>query len=381
MSKIFFLFSFSIFLPALSGVRLGGVAFSQQKDSAIAIVKNDSVPAKKDSAVIQFTAYADAYAAYYSDSVGVGNFQQFPSVSPRNSLGLNVAMITAKYSSDKVRGVITIHYGDMPLSAWSVKYNFVQEANVGIRLYKNFWVDGGFFRTHIGTEGLFPKENIASSVSVCTFMEPHYEAGFRLNYAPSDKLALSLFALNGYNMFEDNNNKTSFGMRFTYAFNNNLNVGVSNYTGDDSPMKDTVNRWRIYNNVFINYQYKKIKIQFGEDYAVQKTAVPNEPAAMVSGVLSVRYQCFRKVAIYARGEYFNDTEGFLSGTFLDDNGKLTGLKIIGYTAGAEYKPTGNSYIRLEGRRLQAGDAQRIFTSNHEKSRTRLEGVIHMGVSF
>lgn len=333
------------------------------------------------SPVITYSGYVDAYAAYYTDSVGVGNYQQFPSVSPRNSLGLNVAMITAKYSADRLRGVVTLHYGDTPLSTWSSKYNFIQEANVGIRLCKKLWLDGGFFRTHVGAEGLFPKENIASAVSVCTFMEPYYEAGFKLNYVPSDRFSLNLFELNGYNIFEDNNNKTSGGMLVTYAFNDKLNVGYSNYIGDDSPMGDTVLRTRIYNNVFINYQSEKIKIQFGEDYAVQQTADPNDPAAMISGILSARYQCREKTAIYVRGEYFNDPDGFLSGTFTDDNGNLTGLKILGVTAGIEYKPTDNSYIRLEGRQLQAGEAQYIFRTNHKNTDTRMEAMIHMGVSF
>ncbi len=350
-------------------VHVGGL-FAQQKDSTIA---------KKDSATIEYSAYADAYAAYYTDSVGVGNYQKFPSVSPLNSLGLNVAMITAKYSADRLRGVVTLHYGGIPLSTWSSKYNFIQEANVGIRLFKQLWIDGGFFRTHIGAEGLFPKENIASSISVCTYMEPYYEAGFKLSYSPSDRFALNFFALNGYNLFEDNNNKTSAGMLVTYAINDRLNVGYCNYIGDDSQMGDTISRMRIYNNVCINYQSKKIKIQFGGDYAVQQTEDPNDPAAMISGILSVRYQCYEKSAIYVRGEYFNDPNGFLSGTFTDDNGYLTGLKILGVTAGAEYKPTTNSYIRLEGRMLQAGEAQSIFRWNQKSTNIRMEAMIHMGV--
>src|SRR5204863_7898939 len=28
--------------------------------------------------------YADAYIAYYADSVGLGNYQKFPSISPRS---------------------------------------------------------------------------------------------------------------------------------------------------------------------------------------------------------------------------------------------------------------------------------------------------------
>src|SRR6266446_2808459 len=117
--------------------------------------------------------YADAYVAYYTDSLSTDEYQKFPSISPRSEqFGLNVAILKANYSSGRVRSTIALHYGDVPRSTWSSTFNFIQEANAGVRLCKNFWVDAGFFRTHVGTEGLFPKENITSSVAVATYFEP-----------------------------------------------------------------------------------------------------------------------------------------------------------------------------------------------------------------
>src|SRR5256885_5256865 len=67
---------------------------------------------------LSFSGYADAYVAYYTDSVGIGNYQKFPSVSPRSeSFGLNVAQLSAKYAAERVRATITLHYGDIPRSA------------------------------------------------------------------------------------------------------------------------------------------------------------------------------------------------------------------------------------------------------------------------
>lgn len=183
-----------------------------------------------------FSGYVDAYAAFYTDSVGIDNFQKFPTVSPRSEqMGLNIAMLTAKYSADRVRGVITFQYGDIPKSAWSSTFNNIQEANAGVRITKGLWIDGGFFRSYIGCEGLLPKENIASSIAIPTYYEPYYEAGFRFNYTPTDKLLLNLYLLNGYNLFEDNNSKKSLGLQATYTFNDNLSLNYSNYLGDDSP--------------------------------------------------------------------------------------------------------------------------------------------------
>src|SRR6185295_9910470 len=108
--------------------------------------------------------YADAYFAYYTDSLGLYQYQKFPSISPRSEqFGLNVAMLKANYTSDRLRSTVAIHYGDVPRSTWSNTFNFIQEANAGVRLCKNFWLDAGFFRTHVGAEGLYANENITSA--------------------------------------------------------------------------------------------------------------------------------------------------------------------------------------------------------------------------
>src|SRR4051812_142697 len=60
------------------------------------------------------TAYVDAYYAYYTDSVGPGNFQKFPTVSPRsNNPSLNTAQLAFQYNADNVRGTAVFHFGDI----------------------------------------------------------------------------------------------------------------------------------------------------------------------------------------------------------------------------------------------------------------------------
>lgn len=178
-------------------------------------------------------------------------------------------MLTAQYDAENVRGMVTIHFGDISRSAWSTTFPNIMEAHAGGRLCKKLWLDAGFFRTHPGTEGLLPRENFTSSVSIGTFYEPYYEAGFRLNYNPNDKLAINLFILNGYNLYEDNNNKKSFGAFVTYALGDKGNIGYSNYTGDDAPTSaDSVSHQRIHNNLFWNYQFGKLKMQIGGDFCM-----------------------------------------------------------------------------------------------------------------
>lgn len=359
--KQFLLYSLSV-LPFFSVVN----CFSQSQDS---------------SAKVVFSGYVDAYYAFYTDSVGINNYQKFPSIDARsNNFGLNTAMISAQYDAEKIRAIITLHYGDIARSAWSPVFNNIMEAHASVRLIKKVWLAAGFFRTHFGTEGLLPKENFTSSVSINTYYEPYLESGLRLKYEASDKFFVNLYLLNGYNIFDDNNEKKSVGVLAIYTFRENVNIGYSNYIGDDSPTGDSVSHLRFNNNFFMNYQYGKIKIQIGLDNCIQKNSNFNggkKSGFMYSGVFSEKYQAYKKLAFYGRGEFFKDPDGFMSGIVINKKG----LEIIGITLGMEYKPTDNSYIRFEGRRLIANNNQKIFHYEEKDINHRNEILFNIGVSF
>ena len=174
-------------------------------------------------------------------------------------------------------------------------------------------------------------------------------------------------------------------MLITYALGDKGNIGYSNYIGDDTPAAaDSISHLRIHNNLFFNYQFGKLKMQVGGDYCMQKNSdivTGKKTASMYSGVLSFKYQLKEKFALYTRGEIFNDPEGFMSVVFIDKTGLATGYKLWGATLGAEFKPTDNSYIRLEGRQLEMDSNQEIFRWNGENEDSRMEILLNMGISF
>ena len=332
------------------------------------------------------TTYIDAYYARYTDSVGPGNLQKFPTASPRdNSPSLNTAQVSFQYNSDKIRGTATFHFGDIATAVWApAPYNNLMEAHAGIKIYSKLWIDAGFFRGHFGTECLLPVENITSSVAVGTYYEPVLESGVRLNFDPTKKLEINLFLLNGYNIFVDNNNKKSFGMGVTYALGDHGGIGYTNYIGDDTPPDITTAHLRIAQNLFLNYQYKKIKLQLGADYFMQQNsdiATGTKTAGMYSGLATVKYQFAKKAAVYCRGEIFQDPQGFMTGVITDNTGNKTGYKLWGVTAGFEFKPTPESYVRLENRLLQMDQTQYIFYYNGSQYNSRYEIMVNAGVTF
>lgn len=102
---------------------------------------------------------------------------------------------------------------------------------------------------------------------------------------------------------------------------------------------------------------------------------------MESGILSMSYQAAKKIDVYGRGEIYNDPDGILSGVFVNQNNDTTGLKLWGVTIGVQYKPTENSYVRIEGRSLSTQDSQKIFRWDNENKNNRLEAMINMGLTF
>jgi opacity protein-like surface antigen len=350
------------------------------------LLSRESKAQKMDTiSTFSITAYVDAYYARYTDSVGPGNFQKFPDASPRsNSPSLNVASINAQYNADKIRAVIALNFGDIAQAIFPHPYNNILEAHAGYKIYRKLWIDAGFFRPHFGTEYVLPVENIATSVAVGTAYEPAYESGIKLNFDPTAKLEINLFLLNGYNMYVDNNNKKSFGMGITYALGDKGGIGYTNYIGDDTPPGAPTAHLRFAQNVYINYQYKKIKVQVGGDFYIQqnsKLTAENKSATMYSALATVKYQWNNRFAIYGRVEVFHDPDGFVSAIIVDSNRAETGYKLWGATAGLEYKPTQESYVRLENRYIQMDKDEDIFNTNGLYRNYRYEVMIDAGVTF
>jgi hypothetical protein len=342
----------------------------------------------KDSiAEFKFSAYVDAYYARYSDqSIGLGKYEQFGAISPvSNQFGLNIAQLSAQYTHNNVRSIFTIHYGDLPTCAWSPQLNLIQEANAGIKIGRNLWLDAGLFKTHIGTEALLPKDNITSSVTVITLYEPWFQAGARLTYTPNDKLTVTVHALNGYNSFVDQNKKKSFGVGLSYNINEKCSLGYYILIGDALPDSLTKPHTRFLNNFVFNYQFTpKFRLLAGFDYIGQQNSSITDSskyASVLSAIITLQYKFLSRYACYGRFELFNDPDGFLAGKISPIIVDPSGYKVKGFTLGLEDKVSSNSYIRLEGRELVADPSQQIFLTDGKPSNIRYEGMICIGVWF
>lgn len=334
---------------------------------------------------LKFSGNVDTYFALYSDSVGVGNLQKFAVASPiSNKFSLNAAMFTASFNNDIVRSKMSVVYGDIPIGSWTTKLNMIVEANAGVKLVRNVWVDAGIFRTHLGFESVFPMDNVCVSSAWGSYVEPVYQAGAKLSFAPTNKLDFCIHVLNGYNLIEETNSKKSVGLTMNYHVNDNLSLSYNNLYGSDAADEDTIDHNRFYNTLFISYQNNNWTLAIGGDAAMQQNADlvnSNRSATMFSNLMILKYQATEKFDAYMRGEYFKDDNGFMSGTITNSDGEETGLKLWGGTLGGQFKPTENSYVRAECRRIQMDSKQNIFHWNNHDVNNRMEFHVDFGITF
>jgi len=332
-----------------------------------------------------FSGYVDAYYAVYTDSLDVNQLQQLSTVSPRSKrFGLNVAQLGIHYEDEKVRGNIVLHYGDIAKATWDPDFPMIQEANVGIELKDGWWLDGGFFTTHIGTEGFLPKDNYTSSTAVATYNEPFFQSGVRISYEGKERFDFQLWVLNGYNYFLDANDAKSIGVLLSYQFKENLQLTYTNLLGRESPDGLDTKQYRTYHNLYMNYNpTSKLHFILGGDLGTQSHSQldhPGKTAIMYNALLTARYQFNMTYSVTGRAEIFQDPDGAISGTYANADSEEAGLEMTGYTLSTEYRPTPKSYIRMEVRYIHMMDRLGIFYDNRPTDQ-RIEGMVTIGVEF
>lgn len=336
---------------------------------------------------IKLSAYIESYYAHYTDRLPLGNFQKFPTSAPiSNSFGLNMAMVNLQYQNDYVNGVLTVHTGDIAASAWSPVYNHIQEAHVGIRLINKLWLEGGYFRTHLGFESIQPRENIGSTIALTTYYEPYYLSGAKLTYYANEKLSLQVNAFNGFNTFVAINKKKSVGFTAVYELRKNFVMSYNCLISDNTPDSISTSHLRLYNDFYLAYKSKRFNLGLEMNFGLQEnTGIVDSTkmATMFSMTVAGKYKIKNdKYSVYGRAEIFNDPDEILTGPVNNANHQLVGINAIGLNGGIEFKPMPNAYLRLEGRYLHLLKDETIFYSGQNNyTNVRKEFVSALGFWF
>lgn len=307
---------------------------------------------------LSIMGYVDTYYCYDNAKLpppeeNALNSRQLTFLNPKKEqFGLNLAMISVSAENDYFRGKVSLHNGHLATAAWDnyVLNPNVQEAYAGFQIFDKFWVDAGYYLTHIGGESVLPKDNWLTSHSMVTYFEPFYQAGLRFSYQVTPNFSAQLHILNGNALFEDNNDLKSIGWKLEYVGNNDKYVfSYAGIAGNELAGEPRDTKFHILNNVCFLYNISnniEAKAQF--DYslledAIEKDGKPEQGKVMAFSFQG-RYKVYEKLYATGRFSYFDNTDDM----YQLKTPKTTGM---GFTAGIEFKPVKNGYIRLESRTI------------------------------
>jgi hypothetical protein len=200
---------------------------------------------------------------------------------------------------------------------------------------KGLQIDVGKFVTPHGAEVIETKDNWNYSRGILfSYAIPYYHFGARAKYAFNDKYSLSGFFVNGWNNVVDNNTGKTYGVGF--AWNPNKKFGITqNYMA--GPEQNNINStWRQLSDTVITYSpTSRLSFIVNGDYGRGDRIVLDPEANTLShpvfwtGVAGyVRYAFSGSSAFSTRYEYYNDHDGFTTGTAQHFNEFTTTLERV-----------------------------------------------------
>lgn len=309
--------------------------------------------AQADSS-LTFSGYAEVYYNYDfnrpANHLSDGFLYNF---NRHNELNLNLAMVKAAYQTDRIRGNIGLMagtYAQYNLAAEPELLRHVWEANVGVRLAKDLWLDAGIMPSHIGFESAVGKDNWTLSRSLLAENSPYYEAGAKLSYATGNWQFSALY-LNGWQRIQrvSGNQTPAFGWQVQFKPNDKVTLNSSSFIGSDKP--DSTRQMRYFHNL---YAVVKLSDRWGVtaafDIGIQQQSKGSSTYdAWYSPIAIVRYQWTDRLALAGRVEYYQDKKGVIISS-------PAPFAVWGYSLNADYRFTDHVLARMEGRVLNSKEA-------------------------
>jgi len=191
---------------------------------------------------------------------------------------------------------------------------------------KGLQVDVGKFVTPMGAEVIESKDNWNYSRGLLfTWAIPFYHFGGRAKYTFNDKYNVTGFVVNGWNNIVDNNSGKTYG--FSFVGNPTKKVSYTiNYlagpettpTGAFAPPVDAEDFWRQTWDAVVTYNPSaKLSLMANFDYGRGDRTTPDvtvKPVYWTGGAGYAKYALTANDYVAGRYEYFEDHDGFMTGT-------------------------------------------------------------------
>jgi hypothetical protein len=204
---------------------------------------------------------------------------------------------------------------------------------------KKLQVDVGKFVTPAGAEVIESRDNWNYSRSLLFALAiPYYHAGVRATVPFNDKLSVTGMLVNGWNDVVDNNSGKTWGLSAILKPSGRLTL-AQNFIGGPEQVDDSHDKRFLSDTVLTVNATDKLSFMANYDYGTDTVAGADVKWQGVA--LYARLQALPSWALVPRFEWFDDADGFATGT---------AQKVKEFTITSEQKLGGKLLTRVEYRR-------------------------------
>lgn len=367
-------------------VRLGGGALALAALSVCA--QTPTTESATDTASIRpvFFGYTGVYYGY---DFNVPRTRARPpwvySENRHNEVSINIALLGARFASERVRGTFAIQTGTYPDANYAAEpqvFKHIYEAYAGVRLRPRLWLDAGVFLSHIGLEGPISRDDFTLTRSMMADNSPYYEAGARLTYdAPNGHWTVVGLVLNGWQVIRDQNENMSTGWQVQWRPTDRLTFNSSTYAGEGYNLPDSVGRrLRYYHDLYVTYR-PTARLTLAAAWDIGRQERPLGSAARTgtwhTGTAIVNWRFRPRLAVAARAEYMYDPR--LAQIALPATAPTQRFSTGAASVGLDYFPVERAIVRVEAKGYRAQDAVFERRAGWSRSNAVLTGLL--GLSF
>lgn len=243
---------------------------------------------------------------------------------PANQFSLNLLELSLDRPPDASNARLGYHialgFGEAMTVVNSGDNGFAQYLKEGYVSYLaplggGLTLDVGKFVTPAGAEVIDSKDDWNYSRGLLfTYAVPYYHFGLRMKYALGDRYAFSGYVVNGWNDMLANNNGKTLGASFAWSPNRKFNLTQSYMAGPQCAHSDA--HWRQLSDTVLTYTpLNRLSLMLNYDYGRGDMPAGSFRPVFWTGVGGyARYTIDPRYALATRYEYFDDHDGFTTGT-------------------------------------------------------------------
>jgi len=202
--------------------------------------------------------YVDAYYSYSTDHPKDGQRPYFVSYNRDNEINVNLAYVSLKYTSDRVRATFTPGFGTYMNANYASERQTLQnilEASAGVRLFKNkdIWLDGGVFSSPYTNESVYSFDQLTYTRSLGAENTPYYLTGAKLTVPFGPKWTGYFYLLNGWQVIESQHDPLDYGTQLEYKPGSAWDINFNTYIGNESSVDNPNYRTRYFADLYATY--------------------------------------------------------------------------------------------------------------------------------